>query len=60
MIKITKKLIREIIKIDNITLQDYEILKNFIQLGLHNQDNSNLFYQALKKYNQSTKRCYND
>ena len=56
MIKITKKLIQEIIKIDNLTIQDIEILKAFIARGLHNKDNSKLFYKALARYNQINKR----
>lgn len=52
MIKITKKLIKEIISLDNPTLQDIEILKDYICIGLHNKDNSLLFYKALVRYNQ--------
>jgi len=51
MIKITKKLIKEILRLESLTLQDIDILKDFIARGLNNLDNSKLFYQALKKYN---------
>ena len=49
---ITKKLIKEIIQLDNLTLQDIEILKNYIFKGLYNGNNNKIFYRALKKYNQ--------
>jgi len=57
MIKITSKLIFEIIYSDNLTLQDIEILKQYIALGFHKTsiDNSKLFYRAIKKYNQVCK-----
>ena len=51
MIKITKKLIKEIIRLDNPTSQDIEILSLYIAKGLHNLDNSKLFYLALRRYN---------
>ena len=54
MTKITNKLIKEIIQLDNPTLQDIDILKQYIALGLHKVSigNSKLFYKAIQKYNQ--------
>jgi len=58
MIKITNKLIKEIIRLDFPTLQDIDILKQYIALGLHKASvgNSKLFYQAIQKYNQLLKK----
>ena len=56
MIKITKKLIREILKIKNPCDEDYNVLKRFIfdnllkyQAGFCKDD---IVLKALKKYNQ--------
>ena len=54
MIKITKKLIREIIKLDNLTDKDYKCLWIFIGSYFYVRDNdiNKLVNEALKKYNQ--------
>ena len=53
MIKITKKLIKEIIKIDKPTSQDIDILGKYIANLLQKRQNfTKLDYQALSRYNQ--------
>jgi len=49
--KITKKLIKEIIQLHNSTLQDIEVLKDYISLCLHSKYDDKLYYEAIKKYN---------
>ena len=60
MIKITKKLIKEIIKLDNLTDKDYKCLWVFISSYFYVRDNdtNKLVNEALKKYNQ--KEVIND
>jgi hypothetical protein len=55
MIKITKKLIKEIIKLDNPTDEDYNYLWRFIEPRLLKSiiiQEDKLVIEALKKYNQ--------
>jgi hypothetical protein len=55
MIKIIKKLIKEIIKLDNPTDEDYRILWGFIEPRLLKAiiiKEDKLVIEALKKYNQ--------
>ena len=49
--KITKKLIKEILRLENLTLQDIDVLKNFVTQGFHNRSYDKLFFKALKLYN---------
>jgi hypothetical protein len=56
MIKITRALIKEIIKLDKPTDDDYKILWEFIQLNLLKSiiiKPDYLINKALKKYNQA-------
>lgn len=64
MIKITKKLIKEIIKLDNPTDEDYKILWKFIYtyyLEPSEDYNTNkLISLTLKKYNRKFLKVIND
>jgi hypothetical protein len=55
MIKITRKLINEIIKLNNPTDEDLNVLKRFIEPGLLKSiiiKEDKLLLKALKKYNE--------